>query len=108
MISKVSFISTAEIVVECKLWKSRVTKEKVMALKSIVDDLGVDKGIIICEKGFQKGAISAAKKTNIELITCLENFEEIALMNIFDIPLILNNNGNGSEIYEYPTNQSRT
>lgn len=39
-------------VVECKFWKIKVFKEKVMVLKLIVDDVGVDWGIIVSEKGF--------------------------------------------------------
>jgi restriction endonuclease len=31
--------------VECKLWKRRVSKEKVMALISIVEDVGADRGV---------------------------------------------------------------
>ncbi|QXI42629.1 restriction endonuclease [Pseudomonas wayambapalatensis] len=54
-------------VVECKHWNSAVPKEKVLALKAIVDDLGADKGILISKKGFQSGAIQQAYKTNIHL-----------------------------------------
>lgn len=39
-------------VVECKLWNSHVTKEKVLTLKSIVEDVGADRGLIISEEGF--------------------------------------------------------
>jgi hypothetical protein len=54
-------------VVECKLWKSNVPKEKVLVLKSIIDDVGADKGIILSEKGFQSGCFPCAKQTNILL-----------------------------------------
>ena len=56
-------------VIEAKKWKSKVSKLHVLALRQIIDDLGSDKGFIISEKGFQKGAIEAAKKTNVELLT---------------------------------------
>ena len=52
-------------IIECKLWKSRVTKEKVLALKSILEDVGADRGIIVSEMGFQPGAQDAARGTNI-------------------------------------------
>jgi hypothetical protein len=54
-------------VVECKFWKSNVPKEKVLVLKSIIDDVGADKGIILSEKGFQCGCFLCAKQTNILL-----------------------------------------
>jgi hypothetical protein len=62
-------------IVECKLWKTKVPKEKVMALRSIVDDIGADRGIIISEQGFQSGAMDAVRDSNITLVTSLEDFE---------------------------------
>ena len=64
--------------VECKSWNSNVTKEKVLALRSIVDDVGADKGLIVCKKNFQSGAVSAANKTNIELVSFSELEQVIA------------------------------
>lgn len=54
-------------VVECKFWNSNITKEKVLALKSVVEDIGADKGVIISRKWFQSGAILASKNTNLIL-----------------------------------------
>ena len=59
-------------IVEAKDWSTNIPKEKVMALLSIVQDLGADRGFIISNKGFQKGAINCVKNTNITLA----NFEE--------------------------------
>lgn len=53
--------------IECKYWNTNVTKEKVLVLQQIIDDIGADKGVLISKKGFQSGAIRAAKKTNITL-----------------------------------------
>ncbi len=61
--------------VECKYWNSNVPKEKVMALKSIVEDVGADRGVIMSKTGFQSGAIRAAAYTNITL-TSLEDLEQ--------------------------------
>ena len=61
--------------VECKYWNSNVTKEKVMVLKSIVDDVGADRGVIISKTGFQSGAIRATAYTNITL-TSLEDLKQ--------------------------------
>jgi hypothetical protein len=56
-------------IIEAKYWKTKVPKEKVEVLKGIVNEVGADRGFLISEKGFQKGAHDAAKKTNISLIT---------------------------------------
>jgi len=63
-------------VIEAKFWKTKIPKEKVLALRTIVDDIGADRGFLISEEGFQSGAIEAAKNTNIELLT-FEKFIEI-------------------------------
>jgi len=56
-------------VVEAKKWKSKVNKLQVLGLRTIIDDIGSDKGFIISENGFQSGAIEAAENTNVRLIT---------------------------------------
>jgi Restriction endonuclease len=57
----------AKWVIECKYWNSPVPKEKVLALRSVIDDVGADKGILISTAGFQSGAVRASEKTNITL-----------------------------------------
>lgn len=59
-------------IVEAKKWNKKVSKLHVMALRQIVDDIGADKGFIISEVGFQKGAFEAANKSNIELLSFTE------------------------------------
>jgi hypothetical protein len=54
-------------IVECKLWNSRVPKEKVSALKDIVNDLAADRGLLMSEKWFQSGAVNLAAAKNITL-----------------------------------------
>ncbi|WP_049723747.1 restriction endonuclease [Gilvimarinus polysaccharolyticus] len=54
-------------VIECKNWKHNIPKEKVMALYSIVQDVGADRGFLLSEIGFQSGAIRAAKNSNLTL-----------------------------------------
>lgn len=56
-------------IIEAKYWNNKVSKLHVLALRQIVDDIGADKGFIISEKGFQKGAIEAATNSNISLQT---------------------------------------
>ena len=43
--------------IECKHWNSSVPKEKVLVLKSLVEDVGADRGILISAAGFQSGAV---------------------------------------------------
>lgn len=64
-------------VVECKHWNSSVTKEKVLVLRSVVEDVGADRGILISAAGYQSGAIRAAEKTNVTL-TDLDGLKETA------------------------------
>jgi len=55
--------------VECKRWKSPVSKLHVLALREIVTDTGSDRGILLAENGFQSGALEAAELTNVQLTT---------------------------------------
>lgn len=90
-------------VIECKLWKTRVPKEKVLALKSLIEDLGADRGIIVSEAGFQPAAQDAARGTNITLVTSLDDFATTALAATSEIPLTLNSDGDGEPIYQFPS-----
>jgi restriction system protein len=54
-------------VIECKHWQSPVTKLHVLGFREILSDLGADRGIILCESGFQSGAIEAAALTNVQV-----------------------------------------
>ncbi|MFD6391446.1 restriction endonuclease [Nocardia sp. NPDC060259] len=64
-------------VVECKLWRSRISKEKVAALAAICDDLGSDRGLLMSQNGFQAGAIQMAVGRSITL-TSLEDLRSTA------------------------------
>ena len=63
--------------IECKQWKSPVSKLHVLALREIVADTGADRGILLCEVGFQSGAIEAARLTNVQ-VTSLKNVQATA------------------------------
>lgn len=54
-------------VVECKLWRNAVSKEKVAALVGIGEDLGADRCLLMSETGFQSGAVQMAAGRNITL-----------------------------------------
>ncbi len=63
--------------VECKHWKTAVPKENIMAFHAIIQDTGADKGFLLCEAGFQAGAVRAAAATNI-VLTSLDTLKSEA------------------------------
>jgi hypothetical protein len=69
-------------VVECKHWRTRVSKLHVLALREIVSDVGVDRGILLSEEGFQSGAIEAAALTNVQ-VTSLAQLAASATNDIY-------------------------
>jgi len=76
-------------IVECKHWNTPVSKLHVLALREIVADLGVDRGILLCEAGFQSGALEAATLTNVHL-TSLATLQrtasaEVAAMRVREL-----------------------
>lgn len=72
--------------VECKHWKSRVSKLHVLALREIVTDVGADRGILLSEGGFQSGAIEAATLTNVR-VTSLADVRGTASTEILSMRL---------------------
>jgi len=79
-------------VIECKYWNSAVPKEKVLALRSVVEDVGADRGILISAGGFQSGAVRAAEKSNITL-TDLDGLKETANEDLVSAFFINSNPG---------------
>jgi len=73
-------------VVECKDWGTPVPKEKVLALKTAVDDVGADKGLLVAESGFQPGAFAAATSTNV-LLTTFANLQALAESDVQSVIL---------------------
>lgn len=53
--------------IECKFWKTPVSKLHVLALREIVADTGADRGVLLSESGFQSGALEASNLTNVRL-----------------------------------------
>ncbi|MRX42339.1 restriction endonuclease [Agromyces kandeliae] len=51
--------------VECKHLNRRVSKDRVLALREIVHDVGADRGVLLAENGYQSGALEVATKTNV-------------------------------------------
>lgn len=73
-------------IVECKHWKTPVSKLHVLALREIVSDLGADRGIVLCEVGFQQGAVEAANLTNVQ-VTSLAALSETSRSTVAAIRL---------------------
>jgi restriction system protein len=76
---------------ECKHWKNAVPQNVIHGFRTVVGDIGANKGYIISTGGFQSGAFSAAELTNIELVTWpqfQDAFERSWLLNFFS-PVIL-------------------
>lgn len=59
-------------IVECKYWKRSVDMGAVRDLRSLVLDLGADRGLLMSESGFQSGAIMTAKEKNITLTSLVD------------------------------------
>ena len=58
--------------IECKHWKSKINKDIVMKVSEIIEDTGINKGIIVSKIGFTKDGISFAKYKNIGLVELRE------------------------------------
>jgi restriction system protein len=78
-------------IVECKHWKESVSKLHVLALREIVTDVGADRGILLCEAGFQSGAVEAANLTNVQVtslsdlnVTAREQISAVRLRELYD------------------------
>jgi restriction system protein len=78
-------------IVECKHWKTAVSKLHVLALREIVADIGADRGILLSESGFQSGAVEAANLTNVQVTsiaemrdTAGESINAMRLRELFD------------------------
>ena len=65
--------------VECKAWKTRIPKEKILVHRQIVADVGADRGFVMSESGFQKGALEAALLANVQLTSLSELAESCGI-----------------------------
>jgi hypothetical protein len=73
-------------IVECKLWRKPVPKEKVLALQQILQDVGADRAFLFSERSFQPGAVSAARSTSISL-TSLADLRDTVRFDIAQLQL---------------------
>src|ERR1041384_36841 len=63
-------------VCECKNWERRVPKSVVHSFRTVISEIGANRGLLISRRGFQLGARDAAKFTNIDLLSWRE-FEDL-------------------------------
>ena len=66
--------------IECKYWKDKINKDIVMKVSEIIEDAGINKGVIVSRNGFTPDGISYAKYRNIGLVE-LREVEEKDLAN---------------------------
>ena len=60
------------IICECKYWNSNIPQSVVHAFRAQLDDIGANLGLLISKNGFQPGAVTAARFTNIKLLSWKE------------------------------------
>ena len=60
--------ATIQVLVECKMHKSKVKRDTVQNVHAKLQDIGANKAMIFALSGFQAGAIEYAKKNGIALI----------------------------------------
>lgn len=58
--------------IECKYWQDKINKDIVMKVAEIIEDTGINKGIIVSKMGFTEDGVSFAKYKNIELVELRE------------------------------------
>jgi hypothetical protein len=77
-------------IIECKHWKRPVDKSHVLTLRSIVEDVGADRGILLSESGAQIGAVAVTHKSNVHVTSIVElkavAADEIVLEQVRALP----------------------
>lgn len=61
--------------IECKHWNRSVGRQVINCFRSIVDDIGAHKGIVVTTVGFQEGAVGFAMNCGIALFKVTDNGE---------------------------------
>lgn len=80
--------STIKVLCECKQYKSRINRDKVVILRDKLNSTGTHKGILLSTSEFQSGAIQYAKAHGI------------ALIKVEDHKTDNYSHSNGSDIYD--------
>lgn len=67
---------TLRTAIECKFLKQKVTKEIVMKLQGVMNDAGIESGIIVCKTGFTGDTMQYAAHHGIKLVELSEARED--------------------------------
>jgi len=80
-------IHTYRTAIECKYWEDSINKDIVMKVAEIIEDAGINKGVIVSKRGFTQDGITFAKHKNIGLVELREIEEKDwkGRKRIFDI-----------------------
>ena len=76
--------------IECKYLQRKVTAAGVSKLATTIEDIGVEKGVMIAKEGFTKGAIQLARAKNISLVEMREPRDADWDGKIKEIPIEIN------------------
>jgi Restriction endonuclease len=60
-------LTTFKVAVECKSWARPVEKDVVSKLAYVLDDAGLNKGIVVCPAGARSGALLAALQLGVDV-----------------------------------------
>lgn len=84
-------IHTYKTAIECKYWKESVNKDIIMKVAEVVEDAGINKGVIVSKCGFTPDAVNFAKYKNIGLVELreMEEHDWKGRRRIFDIKTFL-------------------
>lgn len=63
---------TLRTAIECKFLKEKVTNDTVMKLQCIMEDAGIESGIIVCKTGFTRDTLLYAEHKGIKLVELRE------------------------------------
>lgn len=63
---------THRTAIECKFLKKKVTNDTVMKLLGIMEDAGIESGIIVCKTGFTRDTLMYAEHKGIKLVELRE------------------------------------
>lgn len=79
-------IHTYRTAIECKYWKEKITKDIVMKVSGVIEDCGINKGVIVSKSGYTQDCYDFAKYKNIELVELRESEEK----DVNGIPTVVN------------------
>jgi len=80
---------TYRTAIECKFLKEKVTNDIVMKLQGVMEDAGIENGIIVCKTGFTRDTLKYAEHKGIKLVELWEAGENDAnFKKTFDIGIL--------------------